>query len=81
MIDEIKRRLVNILIGFDQFAQVLVYAGNYTPDETISGIIGRKVEAGTANKVEKVICWGLRKLEAKHCVKSIDREERLDRDG
>jgi len=39
-----KRRLINILIGADQFMQVLIYLGNYTPDETISGIIGRKVE-------------------------------------
>ena len=76
-----KRRLLNILIGFDQFCQVIVYAGNYTPDETISGIIGRKIENNTANWLEKAICWFLRKIENKHCIISIDREERLDKDG
>ena len=76
-----KRRLLNILIGFDQFCQVLIYAGAYTPDETISGIIGRKVLQGKANVVERTICWFLRKLQSKHCVKNIDWEENLDKDA
>jgi len=76
-----KRRLQNILIGFDQFCQVLVYFGSYCPDETISGIIGRKIKNGTANKLEKTICWFLRKLQSKHCVRNIDWEENLERDA
>ena len=76
-----KRRLLNILIGFDQFIQVIVYFGNYTPDETISGIIGRKVKADTANPLEKSICWFLRKLQSHHCVDSIDNEENLYKDN
>ena len=76
-----KRRLINILIGFDQFCQVLIYAGAYTPDETISGIIGRKIKDNRANWLEKSICWFLRKLQSKHCVKNIDWEENLDRDA
>ena len=76
-----KRRLLNILIGFDQFMQVLVYLGNYTPDETISGMIGRKIQNGTANWLEKSICWFLRKLQSKHCIRSIDTEETLSRDA
>ncbi len=75
-----KRRVINILIGFDQFMQVLVYAGNYTPDETISGMIGRKVKTGTANWLEKCICRFLRKLEHKHCVNSVDWQENLERE-
>ena len=51
------RRLINIIIGLDQFLQVLIYLGNYTPDETISGIIGRKIRTNKANIVEKGICW------------------------
>ena len=76
-----KRRLLNILIGFDQFCQVLVYLGNYTPDETISGMIGRKIKDGTANWLEKAICFVLRKLQSKHCIRSIDSEETLDKDA
>ena len=72
------RRVMNVLVGFDQFVQVLVYAGNYSPDETISGIIGRKITEGNANVVEKGICWGLRRLEASHCIKSIDHDEAVD---
>ena len=72
-----KRRVLNILVGFDQFIQVIVYAGNYTPDETISGIIGRKVKARTANWLEKLICKGLRKLQHHHCIDSIDSQENV----
>lgn len=72
---ELKRRLHNILIGLDQFVQVLVYCGNYTPDETISGVIGRKVKKKQANFIEKGICYFLRKLESHHCVNSIDYQE------
>jgi len=72
-----KRRLLNILIGADQFMQVIVYLGAWTPDETISGIIGRKVKAGTANWLEKLICRGLRKLQHHHCIDSIDTQENL----
>ncbi len=52
-----KRRLSNIIIGLDQFLQVLIYLGNYTPDKTISGVIGQKIRANKANIVEKGICW------------------------
>jgi len=75
-----KRRLLNIIIGADQFMQVLVYFGNYTPDETISGIIGRKVKSNTANWLECLICKGLRLLQHNHCVESIDNQENLSKD-
>ena len=70
-----KRRIENIIIGFDQFCQVLVYLGNYTPDETISGIIGRKIKDNKANLLEKGICFMLRKIQSKYCIKSIDNQE------
>jgi len=70
-----KRRLSNIIIGLDQFLQVLIYLGNYTPDETISGVIGRKIRANKANIVEKGICWFLRLLQAKQCIKNIDEQK------
>ena len=73
-----KRRLINIIIGLDQFCQVLVYLGNYTPDETISGVIGRKIKTNKANIVEKTICWFLRKIQSKHCIKNIDEQENID---
>jgi len=73
-----KKRLTNILIGLDQFCQVLVYIGAYCPDETISGIIGRKIKTNKANIVEKVICWFLRKIQSKHCIKNIDEQESMN---
>ena len=78
--NNVQRRLLNVLVGIDQFFQVLLYMGNYTPDETISGVIGRKVVAGEANWFEKKICWLLNKLESKHCQKSIDYEENINSD-
>jgi len=70
-----RRRVENIIVGFDQFCQVLIYLGNYTPDETISGIIGRKIRDSRANWLEKTICFVLRRLQSKHCIKSIDNQE------
>ena len=75
--NELKRRLSNILIGFDQFLQVLIYLGNYTPDETISGVIGRKIRKNKANKIEKAVCWFLRKLQSQHCLRNIDEQENI----
>jgi len=74
---EIKRRLKNIIIGFDQFVQVLLYFGNYTSDETISGVIGRKVRKGNTNWLEMTICKVLRKLQHRHCLDSIDNQENI----
>ena len=81
MTNKVKRRVENIIIGYDQFMQVLLYLGNYTPDETISGIIGRKVKDNSVNWFEMLICRVLRLFQTKHCIKSIDNEETLDRDA
>jgi len=58
-----------LLLAIDQFFNVLLWNGSH--NETISGHIGRKIKAGTANKFEKMICWGLRKIESKHCIEAI----------
>jgi len=73
-----KQRVLNILIGLDQFLQTIVYLGKYNPDITISDIIGRKIRLGTANKLEKSICWFLRKIENQHCLKSFERDEKYE---
>lgn len=57
-----------ILIGIDQLFNVILFNGSQ--DETISGHIGRKISENRANKIDKFICWFLRKLESKHCLKS-----------
>lgn len=70
-----KQRIWNILIGLDQFLQTIAYLGNYNPDITISDVIGRKIKAGTANKVEMLICQFLRILQNQHCIKSHEEDE------
>ena len=58
-----------VLLAIDQFFNVLIFNGSM--DETISSNIGRKIEAGTATKFEKLICKFLHKLESEHCKKSL----------
>ena len=69
--EDAKKRhyLLRLLLVIDQFFNVLLWNGSQ--DETISSHIGRRIKAGKANKIEKSICWFLRKLEAKHCIKSL----------
>lgn len=62
-------RVMRFLLVFDQMCNVVFWNGSQ--DETISSHIGRRIEAGTATWWDKLICKGLRKLEAKHCMKSI----------
>lgn len=62
-------RIHRLLIAFDQFFNVLFWNGSM--DETISGHIGRKLEANTANKFEKLLAKCLGKLQKYHCIKSI----------
>ncbi len=53
---------MRFLLVLDQFGNVLFFNGSQ--DETISSHIGRTGKA-------KWLCWILRKLEAKHCIKSL----------
>ena len=55
-------RWFRLLIATDQWFGVLLF--NTSQDETISSYIGRTGKA-------KWLCWFLRKLEAKHCLKSL----------
>jgi len=60
---------LRLLLALDQFGNVLLWNGSH--DETISGHIGRKVKEGRANKIDMTVCWFLRKIESRHCVRSI----------
>ncbi len=61
-------RLMRFALVLDQMLNVLIWNGSQ--DETVSSHIGRKIKKGKANKFDKAVCWFLRKLEAKHCLKS-----------
>ena len=58
-----------LLLGIDQVLNVLIFNGSHK--ETISSSISRKIDSGKATKTEIMICKVLRKLEAKHCKKSL----------
>lgn len=64
-----RSRLMRFLLVLDQMFNVLLWNGSQ--DETISSHIGRKIEKGDANGFEKALCKFLRKLENKHCLRSI----------
>lgn len=57
-----RSKLMRFLLVLDQMGNVLFFNGSQ--DETISSHIGRTGKA-------KWLCWLLRKLEAKHCLKSL----------
>lgn len=64
-----RSRIERLLIATDQWFAVLFW--NTSQDETISSCVGRRIEAGTANWFDRLVCKGLRKLQAKHCMRSI----------
>ena len=64
-----RSRLMRFLLVLDQMFNVLLWNGSQ--DETISSHIGRRIENGDANRIEKLLCRLLRKLENKHCIRSI----------
>lgn len=61
--NDVKKRswFFRILLSLDQLGNVVFFNGSQ--DETISSHIGRTGKA-------KGLCWCLRKLEARHCLKS-----------
>lgn len=69
--NDIKKRpyWLRLLLVADQFLNVLIWNGSQ--DETVSSHIGRKIQAGKANRFEKALCCLLRKLESEHCKKSL----------
>lgn len=64
-----RSRIMRLLLVVDQFFAVLLW--NASQDETISSHVGRRISDGRANKIDKVVCWVLDKLENKHCKKSL----------
>lgn len=69
--NDVKKRsyVLRLLLVLDQFFNVLIWNGSQ--DETVSSHIARRIKAGKANRVERAICLGLRKIEARHCIKSL----------
>jgi len=62
-------RWYRLLIATDQWFGVLLW--NTSMDETISSHIHRKKIKGTDNWFDNLACWFLRKIESKHCLKSL----------
>ena len=79
MLEELERKFENdmqkrsrakrLLLVFDQFLNVLFWNGSQ--DETVSSHIYRRIESGKATKFDKLLCQFLRKLESRHCFKSL----------
>lgn len=80
----IGRYILSILLGIDQFGNVLLSpimtgaVGN--PDETISSRVGR-MKVANGGKVPKwrlitrCVDWGLEKIDPGHCIDAIEEEE------
>lgn len=74
----LKKYFWNLLIAIDQLFNTILFGD---PDETISGRLGRWLELPKETwryKVASVICGLLRKIDANHCKKSIERDEGKD---
>jgi len=65
---EKRSRFGRFLLVVDQFFNVVLWNGSQ--DETMSSHIGRRIEAGKDNFVDRLVCKGLRWIESKHCFKS-----------
>lgn len=64
-----RSRLLRFFLSLDQMLNVIFWNGSQ--DETISSHIGRKIKSGKANTLDKMLCKLLRRLENKHCIKSL----------
>lgn len=65
----------NLLIAIDQLFNTILLGD---PDETISSRLGKWLELPKEKwryKVAKVICKGLRRLDSRHCRKSVEADE------
>lgn len=63
-----RSRIIRVLLALDQLFNVILWNGSQ--DETISSHVGRRIEEGRANFIDKLVCCLLNKLESEHCVKS-----------
>jgi len=64
-----RSRAKRFLLVLDQMINVIIWNGSQ--DETVSSHIYRKIESGKATKIDVWLCQFLRKLESKHCKKSL----------
>jgi len=64
-----RSRFMRFLLAVDQLFNVLLWNGSQ--DETISSHVGRRIENGKANVVDKVVCKVLGAIENRHCKKSL----------
>ncbi len=66
---EKRNKFFRLLLSIDQFFNVLLWNGSQ--DETISSHIARRKQKKTNNKFDDLVCCFLKKLESKHCKKSL----------
>jgi len=64
-----RSRVKRFVLVLDQMLNVLLWNGSQ--DETVSSHIYRRIRDGRASWFDKKLCWLLRKLESKHCLKSL----------
>lgn len=71
-----KRRILNVLIAFDQMAYVLLTLGNGDPDETMSSAAWRMEQKGRFFGFFRPLIDGLfSPLEKDHCRKAWESEQ------
>lgn len=75
---ELKRRLLNVAIGFDQFVWVLLTLGHGSPDETISAAAWRMESQGkrAGRVLRPLIDTVFAPFERDHCRKAHNAESR-----
>jgi len=64
-----RSRLMRFLLVLDQMFNVILWNGSQ--DETISSHIHRRQSEGKANWFDNKVCCLLKKIESKHCLKSV----------
>lgn len=64
-----RSRVKRLLLVIDQLLNVLLWNGSQ--DETVSSHLYRRIESGKATWFDKQLCQFLKKLESKHCFKSL----------
>ena len=64
-----RSRLMRFLLVLDQMLNVIFWNGSQ--DETISSHIHRRQAKGISNWFDDSICCILKKIESKHCLKSM----------
>jgi hypothetical protein len=71
----LKKYFWNLLIAIDQLFNTILFGD---PDETISSRLGKWLDLPKDTwryKVANVVCRLLRKLDDKHCRKSVEKDE------